>query len=214
MRPNVLFIVTSTICLTTNPLSYSSTRSAFSTGQRADQTVRTLASIREKFPRARILLIETGLNKELPQSLTKCADLYLYLGHRNIIRQAADGPYKGLGEALSLYLANRAILSFQADYYFKLSGRYYLNEHFNAHGWAGESVAGRKCENGLYTVLYGFPDRLYHNWRSSLRLSIPVLLRGESLELIQPKFFEQPISYLPQLGVSGWKSHSGEFVSL
>ncbi|WP_334074636.1 MULTISPECIES: hypothetical protein [Paenibacillus] len=214
MQQSVLFIVSSTIYLTSQPLSYSATRSAFTIEERARQTLGTIASIRDKFPAARILLIETGLRPDVPPELTQSADRYLYLGHRKIIRQAADGPYKGLGEALSLYLANRAIRSFQADYYFKLSGRYYLDDHFDPQNWVGETVMGRECGSGLYTVLYGFPRRLYDNWRSSLRQSIPVLLRGESLELIQPKFFEKPIRYLPRLGVSGWKSHSGEFVSL
>ncbi|MBW9234867.1 hypothetical protein JQK62_22065, partial [Leptospira santarosai] len=122
-----------------------------------------------------------GLKRNLPYNIENKVDKYLYLGNEKEIRDAADGPYKGLGEVLGRYLADRWIRSFNADYYFKLSGRYYLNKEFNMNDWTADGYTGRDYFGGLYTVLYGFPNRLYENWRYSLKQSIPTLLQAESL---------------------------------
>lgn len=209
-----LFIISSAVYITSNPLSYTATRSAFNDDERARQTLKTIQSIKTSMPEAQILLIEMGLKKDLPYDIEKMADKYLYLGNKRMIREAADGPFKGFGEALGLYLANRAIQSFEADYFYKLSGRYYLNEHFNENEWTADGYTGRDYYGGLFTVLYGFPKRLYSNWRDSLKTSFPVLKQGESLEIIQPTTMEKPLYYKDQIGVSGWESHSGSFISL
>lgn len=214
MENKTLFIVSSAISITSNPLSYSSIRSSFTAVERARHTLNTILSIRAAMPNAKILLIETGRQKELPYQLEEIVDKYVYLGNKQIIRHAVDGPYKGLGEALGLYLANRWIRQFNTDYYFKISGRYFLNDEFTATNWTGDGYSGKYFYGNFYTVFYGFPDRLYNNWRSALKLCIPELLRGEALESALPRNFEHPVFCQTKLGVSGCISHSGEFVSL
>ena len=211
---NALFIISSAIYITTNPLCYTPNRSAFSAEERALQTLKTIQSIRDAMPNSQILLIEMGLKKELPYNIEGLVDKYLFLGNRKLVREAADGPFKGLGEAIGLYLGSSKISQFNADYYFKLSGRYYLDEHFQVNDWKVDSYTAKDYYGGLFTVLYGFPARLYQNWRLSLKESMPVLLQGESIELIQAHYLEKPINYLNRIGASGWESHSGSFVSL
>lgn len=217
MNRKILFIVSSAIYITSNPLSYSTIRSAFNAEVRAQQTVKTIKSIRNKVPGAQILLIEMGLKKDLPYNIDKMVDLYLYLGNEKEIREAADGPFKGFGEAKGLYLADPWIRSFQADYYFKISGRYYLNKQFNLNNWqADEFTLRENCNNcgGLFTVLYGFPNRLYKNWRNSLKEIFPILLQGDAIESFLTKYLEKPFHYLSELGVSGWVAPSGNVVNL
>lgn len=214
MENKVLFIISSAISITTHPLSYSAIRSTFSLEERAKQTLHTIHSIRTAMPNAKILLIETGNQKDLPYKIEDEVDQYLYLGNKQIIRNAVDGPYKGLGEVLGLYLANRWIRKFDAEYYFKISGRYFLNDEFHAKYWMKEGYSGKVYYGNFYTVLYGFPNPLYHNWRYSLRQSISGLVKGEALESAFPRYFNHPIFYKERLGVSGFISHSGEFVSL
>lgn len=218
MDRNLLFVVPSTIHISTNPLSYAAVRSAFSSDERAEQTLQTITSIRNRVPGAKILLIETGSQHHLPYNIEALVDKYLYLGNRSLVRNVTDGPYKGLGEVVSLYLAHRWILSFGADYYFKLSGRYHLNEQFLTANWSSDSYTGKayfeRRMSGTYTVLYGFPARLYANWRASLRGCIPTLQQGQSVELIQPHLWQKPVQHLSTLGVSGWISPSGLPISL
>jgi hypothetical protein len=214
MNREILFIVSSAIYITSKPLCYSPDRSAFNAEERAQQTLKTIESIRTTVPNAKILLIEMGLIKNLPYNMENMVDKYLYLGDKKEIREAADGPFKGLGEAMGLYLANESISSFNADYYFKISGRYYLNKEFNINNWIADGYTGRDYYGGLFTVLYGFPKRLYENWRNSLKESFPILLQGESIEIIQAKHLEKPFYYLSKMGVSGWEAHSGSVVIL
>ncbi|WP_064094022.1 hypothetical protein [Rossellomorea aquimaris] len=214
MNRKTLFIISSAISVSTNPLCYSPTRSAYTDQVRARQTLKTIQSIRDYIPNAKILFIEIGLDKNLPYQIEKKVDKYVYLGDKRIIRDAADGPYKGLGEAISLYLSHRWISSFNADYYYKLSGRYFLNQQFKEFEWIGNAFTGKNYHGGLFTVLYGFPAQSYLNWRYSLKQSIPGLVQGQSIEIIQPSFFEKPIHYLDTLGVSGWESHSGNSILL
>ncbi|MFJ7684935.1 hypothetical protein [Peribacillus butanolivorans] len=214
MERNTLFIVSSAINITTNPLSYTSVRSTFSAEERAKQTLNTIQSIRTAMPESKILLIETGKARNLPYNIEFAVDKYLYLGNERIVRDAVDGPYKGLGEICGLYLADQWIRHFNADYYFKLSGRYYLNENFPINDWTGNGYTGRFGGGNMLTVLYGFPNRLYNNWRHALVQSQPGLLRGEAIESALPRYFEQSIFNLTELGVSGCVSHHGGFVSL
>jgi hypothetical protein len=214
MKKKTLFIVCSAINITTNPLSYTPLRSAFSADERAKQTFSTIQSIRTAMPDAKILLIETGLERNLPYNIENEVDMYLYLGNRETIRNAVDGPYKGLGEVKALYSADKWIRQFNADYYFKISGRYYLDANFPKNDWTSDLYTGMFGGGLMLTVLYGFPSRLYNNWRQALLLSQPALLRGEAIESALPRHFEQTFSSLSTLGISGYAAHTGEFLSL
>jgi hypothetical protein len=78
MKRNTLFIVSSAIYLSSNPLCYSSTRSAFSAEKRAQQTLKTIESIRSAIPDAKIILIEMGLIKR-SSIYRKKVDKHLFL---------------------------------------------------------------------------------------------------------------------------------------
>ncbi|MHC0036669.1 hypothetical protein [Pseudoneobacillus sp. C159] len=214
MKKNRLFIITSVIYSTTNKLCYTPIRSVFSAEERARHTIMTIESIKRAVPDSKILLIELGLQRGLPYNIEGMVDKYLYLGDREDIREAVDSPYKGLGEAIGLLEANEWIKSFDADYYFKISGRYYLNENFDLNHWNSDGYSGKDYYGGIFTVLYGFPKRLYENWRFSLKESIPILLQAESLELIQAVYLEKPLYYSKIIGISGWESHSGDLIRL
>lgn len=209
-----LFIISSAIDVSKNPLCYTSVRTVFSVYDRAKQTIQTIESIRSKMPEAKILMVESGIGNQLPYGIKSMVDGYLFLGENKEMREASDGPYKGLGEAMSLYLADPIIRTFDADYFFKLSGRYYLDDAFNPDAWKNDGYTGRFYAGVMTTVLYGFPKRLYPDWHAALKKSYPALLRGESLENALPRELEQKFISIPRIGASGWISHSGEFCSL
>lgn len=209
-----LFIISSSIHITKSPLSYTPVRTVFTTEDRARQTIQTVQSVRTKMPEAKILFIETGQSNDIPQEIKTSVNAFLYLGEQKEMREAADSPYKGYGEAMSLYLADPYIRALDADYYFKLSGRYFLNDTFNPNIWEHDGYTAKLWYGVMNTVLYGFPKRLYDNWHDALKKSFPALLRGEALENALPREFNQTFYHLDPIGASGWISHSGEFCSL
>lgn len=214
MERNTLFIISSAIYITEKPLSYTPTRTVFSAEERGRQTLDTILSIRKALPNSKIMLIEMGLEKALPCHVEYIVDKYLYLGNKKIIRDAVDGPYKGYGEALGLYLANPWILRFNADYYFKISGRYYLNNEFTLSDWQNDGYSAKGGNGVFYTAFYGFPHRIYADWRQALKKSTPGLLRGEAIENALPRYLTEPVFYKRKIGLSGNISHSGELVAL
>lgn len=205
MEANTVFIIPSVIYFSPNPLSYSPVRSAFSPEERAEQTIQTIESIRSKIPNSKTILIEMGLQKTLPFNLHSLADGYVYVGHRKVVRQAADSPSKGHGEAVGLLLANKGIRSFPAQYYFKLSGRYFLDDNFDINPWlSGEEgfVAKKYNDACISTRLYGFSNSFYNSWRMSMKQGLPYLAEGEAMENVMPKTIST-IRHIDPLGVSG-----------
>jgi hypothetical protein len=214
MHGNIVFIVSSCIYVAEKPLCYTETRSLFSAEERAEQTVNTIRSIREKVPSARILLVESGLEASLPAPLHQMADSYLYLGNKSVVREAADSLYKGIGEVVGLLLANRRIRSMQADYYFKMSGRYVLNDYFTPGNWTKMGFFAKKLRpDWTTTVLYGFSDEYYDDWRTALKKCIPLLLQEESLERALPMLAEFEISNIDVLGISGQMAPDGIWIA-
>lgn len=205
MDENIVFIIPSVIFFSPNPLNYSPVRSVFSPQERAEQTKQSIDSIRSKIPNSKVILIEMGFRETLPLNLHSLADNYVFLGNRKIIRQTADSPCKGLGEAVGLVLADKVIRSHQAKYFFKLSGRYYLNENFDMNPWlTGEEgfVAKKYNDSCISTRLYGFSNNFYTCWRNSIKRSVPYLASGEAMENVMPKVIST-IRHLNPVGVSG-----------
>jgi len=196
------FIVTSVIDFGLRPLSYSDTRSAYSPDERAEQTKRTIVSIRERVPDARIILVEAGRSAVLPFGLDRLADQYIFLGNNFLVRHACDSRYKGLGEAVMLMCAAGRLV--ESDRYFKISGRYCLNDSFDLAQWDRGGFVFRRYGDAVSTRLYKFDRDNMGQWRKALCLSIPGLLSGKSIEDALPKFLpKHAMTFLDKLGVEG-----------
>ena len=152
------FIITSVIYPKPGKqIQYNAPRSVFSPEDRAKQTQQTIDSIRSRVPGAKIILVESGLQKALPFDVDKKADQYIYVGDNKLVRWSCDSKQKSLGEIMMLYFAMKKF-EFSADFYFKISGRYFLNEEFDLNAWKqGDFVLQYIKEDYICTRLYGFP---------------------------------------------------------
>jgi hypothetical protein len=213
MNNNLTFVIISIIYLTNKPLSYSKTRSVFSPEERAKQTKKTILSIREKVPKAKIILCESGLQKNLPENINILADEYFYIGDKKIIRYACDSPFKGLGEIFSI-LQLRKKINPTSDY-FKISGRYYLNEDFYINDWKnGDFIFKFRNSNYFSTVLYKFKGSAFKTLQRALIFSIPFCLFNRSIEFMIFRFIpSKKIQKIQKIGVSGHIAVGGELFS-
>jgi hypothetical protein len=206
------FIITSLVNYLSEPLSYTQVRSVFSPEERACQTVYTISSIREKIPAAKIMLLEMGLKKKLPHNIGNIVDDYLYLGEIELVRQACDSPFKGFGEAVGLIHAKRYLPSEQV-FYFKISGRYFLTEHFCVDEWNLQKFNVRNNGTDISTRLYGFPCVFFELYFHALTQSLPLLLENQCIEHVLPNFIpERAIHSLEHLGVGGKVAPTGEYL--
>lgn len=202
----IVFIMPSVIYFSKNPLSYIETRSVYSPEERARQTKDGIVSIRRKVPNSKIILSEVGLKKDLPCDLEKIVDRYIYGGANSAVRRAVDSPNKGHGEAVALILADKATRAFGAQYYFKMSGRYRLDERFDLTRWLSHRdcfLAIKYNEKCIGTRLYGWPSELHEVWRSGIFRSIPDLRFGWAMEDTLPKFLPN-IHPLNNIGLTGY----------
>jgi len=207
-----VFIITSVILPTQRPLSYTSVRSVYSANERVIQTNKTIESIRKHFKESSIVLIEMGLNESLLLELETTVDKLIFVGNNKIVRWACDGRYKGLGEAIGLLAAVKQINNL-GDYYFKISGRYFLTDDFNHGLWNSDNFVVRKYNKDISTRLYGFPKELFSTWQFALLKSIPLLLAGVQIEHVLPKFLPtNRIRIVDKLGVAGAVAPNGIYL--
>jgi len=204
----IVVIVTSVIYFKEKRLSYSKNRSKFSIEERISQTEKTISSIREKIPNAEIILVEAGLKKDVGPLSSK-VDKYVYIGDKFLVRLGVDSIFKGIGEAIILLSVSKYLPG--ADFYFKISGRYYLDNDFDLNKWDNNYFTVRKYDNVFSTRLYGFGAQFLNIWKKSLMFSIPLLLSGQSIERIMPMFINKKyIKHLNKIGISGLGSAYGD----
>jgi hypothetical protein len=207
------FIITSVIYFSRNKLSYSSIRSKFTPEERTEQTIKTVKSIRERMPDAEIILLEMGKRKNISADLTELVDKYLFIGNNPLVNWACSGKFKGLGEAVGLIVSGSRLHT-NADFYFKISGRYFLNDDFSAEAWNSSSFLARKYDSAISTRLYGFGQEIFSDWQRALKRSLILLYKGRSIEEVFPeKFGQQFIQSIPTLGISGFVAPQGEYLT-
>jgi len=134
-KMSVVFVVTSVIHTGSAPWSYTPGRSLFSAAERYEQTLCTIASIRQYVPGAKVLLVEgSHLSDEYRSGITAVCDWFHDVSAlAETSTCCIQSPKKGLGDAWLLlcglkYLQDQCI---DAKTIFKMSGRYRLNEQFS-----------------------------------------------------------------------------------
>jgi hypothetical protein len=207
------FIITSVIYFSQNKLSYSTVRSIFTPAERTAQTIQTVKSIREKVPGADIILLEMGKRKNISDELINLVDKYVFVGNNLLVNWACSGKFKGLGEALGLVISKKSLKN-EADFYFKISGRYFLNDDFRPEIWGGRSFFAKKYDAAISTRLYGFGKEMFDDWQKALRRSLLPLYKGRSIEEVFPKMLDDKnIHRIENLGVSGFVGPQGEYLA-
>lgn len=183
-------------------------RSLYSPDERFYQTMDTINSIR-KFggEHAKIILIEGGACS-YKKEISPVVDKYVYAANSLIVRNAVGGKSKAFGEVMLWLSAMPFIIRNKSHYYWKISGRYKLNERFLDADWqydmiCGKDVYGNRLE--ISTRLIGFPYK-------KILLIIKALLR-RFFSLLNPKVvFEgyllkgmglQNVCFLEKIGVEG-----------
>lgn len=207
------FIITSVIHFSQKKLSYSNIRSVYTPAERTGQTLKTISSIRDKVAGVSIVLVEMGQEKKISADIINAVDNYIYIGNNWLVKWACNGKYKGLGEAIGLLLASKSFKG-ASGMYFKISGRYFLNDDFDISMWNGDKFFFRKYKESISTRLYAFPAGLFEHWKMSIRKSLYQLYRGRAIEdelhLHIPKELIEGINIL---GVSGFVAPDGDFLS-
>lgn len=201
----VLVCITSVIKTINKPLSYSNVRSIYSVEERIEQTKKSIESVRKYLPFATIVLIEgSKIDKEICEKFD--VDYIHFVNDEDI-----NGPYKGAGECKLLlsYLESDHHKSLNYDHFFKLSGRYILNENFNKDEFVktdrNTNVVYKTHENQISTILFKVGKNNINNFKDDLNQAYTRCLNGESIEncILLNTNNSLYIKNLNKLGVSG-----------
>jgi hypothetical protein len=165
-------LITSIIETPNLPLSYTNIRSMFSKNERFEQTKKTITTIKEKIPNNKIILVEfSELTNEEERYFKENVDYFLniYEIDRSYSR-LIHGYSKSMGEGNMTIFALNYILqnNIEFDCFYKISGRYWLDENFNH-----ETYENRFFENNknICTVFYKLSNKNTHMWLEYLKNS-------------------------------------------
>lgn len=134
---NNITLVTSIINTSNNPLSYSITRSFWTTEQRFEQTKKTIESVKKYIHNSKVFIVECSLlTASQRQYFIENTDYFLNLydlQDDTIINKIVYSHSKSMGEGTMTIYALKYIFDNNIDFInlFKISGRYWLNDKFN-----------------------------------------------------------------------------------
>lgn len=210
---DICFIISSVVYPTNKRLSYSLTRTVYSPLERARQTLASIESIRRYAPTAKIVLVEGGTQATLPLNIANLVDEYIYVGSDALVSRCVSSRFKSLGEVM-LLLAGSKKMRLIANYYYKLSGRYVLNQDFDRARWPLQNFGFHYIRpDYVSTRLYGFPRARYGDWRAALIKTGPYLLLDYPIEhLLYRLLAKKQVTAVATLGVAGTDATNGELI--
>jgi hypothetical protein len=127
------------------------------------------------------LVSDISTDNEFGEKLRKQVDYFVYNGNSWVVRKAADSPHKGIGE-VAHFLSGFRHIPKDFDFYFKISGRYKLNENYDESQWDFEKFNLKWYGETISTRLYGFPQTKLEDWRKCLLKCVLPCLKGKSIE--------------------------------
>ena len=171
---NIVFI-SSKIYVSNKPFSYVDSRSIYSPKDRFEQTKNTIETIRKYIPDNYIILFD---NSEFTQDelieLSKIVDLFLNIKNDTLINYYTNEhktkAYGDLAQTLgTLRYLNEQMQHLKFKNFFKISGRYIINETFNYEKYATEQNIFKKNSHVLdrpyfYTSFYKISSRNFLNY--------------------------------------------------
>jgi hypothetical protein len=210
-------LVTSKIYVSDKKFSYVDKRSIYTPKQRFEQTIETIESIRINIPNSHIILFDNSIfDNNYKKILENNVDIFINItDDKNLNFYTNDYEYKAFSEIsqqLSFYntfFKNVDINSFKN--FFKISGRYLINNTFNFNNFDNEHNIFKKNDNVLdrnyyYTCFYKLNSTILNEYFITLQNLIDNKNLYENsdqdLEVILPRLFIDRISLVENLGIT------------
>ena len=215
-----LVLITSIVCTPNTPLSYIDTRSIYSHEERFEQTKKTIQTVKEKIPNAKIFIVEcSNLTQEQNEYFTQNSDYFLNLYKNENIKNNIYNASKSLGEGTMTYCALENIL--HNNIYFnnliKISGRYWLSENFNYENFNNDNIIIKYIngdETNVFTALYKLPKDTVLNFKLFLKKNFDKMYQCIGYENLFGLFIKSEnknIQNINLIGLAGFVSVSNDY---
>ena len=219
---NNLVLITSVICTTNKPLSYTNKRSVYSHVERFEQTKKTIETVKEKIPNSKIFIVEcSNLNEEMTNYLIKNSDYFINLINEIQKKNNIYSKSKSLGEGTMTieaidYIQKNNLLF---DNFYKISGRYWLSENFNYSNFDNNNIIVHNINNDINntcTSLYKLNKINVIDFYNFLISNMKLMFNCIGYEVLFAIFLKKTktnnIIHLNKIGVNGYISVSHDFI--
>lgn len=217
-------LITSVIHTSSAPLSYTDTRSVFSTSERFEQTKNTIQSIKKKLPSSEIIIVECSpLSLEEELYLKENTHYFINLFQDEDCRRKIQGPFKEIGHGTQIsegikYLEKNDI---NYDNFFQIDGRYYISDNFDYNLFLNDKIVVKKFErfDNIMTGIIKLPKKISTKFKLFLEDKLIKLSQlGHGFEdimmiFLREKCLDSEIIYADKIGVDGRCSINGKFTS-
>jgi len=190
---------------------YSRIRSIFTREQRFNQTKKTIQTIKEKIPESKIIIVEcTNFNKEEAEYFKNNCDFVLNLWNKTEYSEDIFSLSKSLGEGTQTIQAIEYIKKQKFDNFFKISGRYWLNDDFNFSNFDNDKLVFKKIDDNvenILTCLFKIPYSYVPSLQQFLTNNIPLMKRALGHEILFGRFLKnlnyENTKFLDNIGIQG-----------
>ena len=219
---NNLVLITSVICTSNTPLSYTSTRSVYTHKERFEQTKRTIETVKQKIPNLKILIVEcSNLSFEQEDYFKKNTDYFLNLYNNEKIKNNTSGISKSLGEGTMTLSALKYIIDNNINFnnLIKISGRYWLSDKFDYNKFNNNNIVIKYIDNNrdnVFTALYQLPRETIIKFKIFLENKFTEMINCIGYEVLFANFIKSEtgmIINLNPIGLEGYVSVAKEFYS-
>jgi len=204
-------IITSVISPDSAPLNYSPIRSIYNDQERFEQTLETIRSVREHIPNSDICLVECSPDSEQLKEFSDSVDFFVNLYPNDSIRK---NPEKGIGEACMILGALGVLEDKGYANFFKLTGRYLVNQWFDASLYENDKIVLKQTEHyggiSMHTFFYKFPKNQLQFFKNLFKL-VTLDLNGECSEryMLAHISMSNVLSVTAPLGITArWSCYS------
>jgi hypothetical protein len=221
-----LILITSIIDTPTKPLSYTPTRSVYSKSERFDQTKQTIQSIKNYIPNSIIVLVEySKLSEEEHEYFVNNVDHFIniYTDTKFSRKDDLHSIYKSQCEGTMTEYALKYIINNNINYemFYKISGRYWINEHFEYKLWnTSDSIIHKigGSNDNVLTALYKLNKEHTSKWFIFLKTIASSYYSTYGYEQIFAIFLNYinwvNVSHIDTAGVSGRISVCGSYLEI
>jgi hypothetical protein len=210
-------LITSKIYVSDKKFSYIDKRSIYTIQQRFEQTIETIKSIRINIPNSYIILFDNSVfDNNYKKILENNVDNFINITDDATLNfYTNEYEYKAFSDIsqqllfYNSFFKNIDMNSFQN--FFKISGRYSINNTFNFNNFDNEHNIFKKNHNVLdrdyyYTCFYKLNSNILHQYFISLQNLLDNKNLYENnysdLEVILPRLLIDRISLLENLGIT------------
>jgi hypothetical protein len=210
-------LITSKIHVSNKKFSYVSNRSVYSPEERLFQTIETIFSIKKYIPNPYIVLFDNStFTIHQYNFLNDHVDKFLNITHDVSLNFYTDEyeykAFSDISHQLSFYNTFfKYVDPKSVQHFFKISGRYVINESFDYNNYDNESIVFKKNKDVTdrdyyYTCFYKLNPTILDEYFIMLQQLLDDKHLYENnvsdLEVILPKIFENKMTLMDHLGIT------------